>query len=244
MWMQRWLGEIYSRLFYHYRLETFSFSDASRWLGIDSDKLMVAFSHLHKAGALTIFSRSRPRVYRLLDPYNYLLIASGHVRLIEIMQERYLNLIYNFFRSIADVYNLRAYSVYGSVARGTARDDSDVDLLIVSDDFSGSISSRLDELYEYVKAIEDEVRWLHNHDIHTTLSIYPLTSGEAEEIPILFLDIAYEAKIVYDDGFLERLLDIIMGKLSMMGARRIELEDGRWYWDLKPDYKPYDVIEI
>ena len=30
----------------------------------------------------------------------------------------------------------------------------------------------------------------------------------------------------------------------LMGAKRIGLDDGSWYWDLKPDYKPYEVIEL
>ncbi len=244
MWLPRWVGEIYSKIFYYYNLDTFTFNDILKILDLDKNRLMVAFSYLHKTGALTIFRKTRPRIYRLLEPNNFMLLSSGHAQLIKINQERYLNLIYSFYRKVKRGYNIKAYAVYGSVARGTARDYSDIDILIISDDFKGSISSRLDQLYEYIKSVRDEIIWLQKHGIHTNLSIYPLTSREANEIPILFLDIAYEAKVVYDDGFLNRLLNIIRGKLSMIGAKKIILEDGRWYWDLKPDYKPYDVIEI
>ncbi len=57
---------------------------------------MMGFSYLHKNGTLTIFKRSKPRLYRLLKPDNFILISSGYVELVSIKQERYLNLIYDF----------------------------------------------------------------------------------------------------------------------------------------------------
>ena len=244
MWLPRWAGEIYSRLYYHFGLNIFKFKDALEALGISDNKLNMAFTYLRRAGALTIFDRGRPRMYRLMNPPNFIMLSSGYVELIRIRQERYLNVIYDFFRIVRNGYSLRAYAIYGSVARGTAREDSDIDVLLISDEFKGSISSRLDELYEYIQAVRDEISWLHEHNIYVTLSIYPLTSGEAKKVPILFLDIIHEARIVYDDGFLRRLIDIIKGKLSMIGAKRIELSDGRWYWDLKPGFKGLEVNEL
>ena len=31
---------------------------------------------------------------------------------------------------------------------------------------------------------------------------------------------------------------------SLLERRRVFLEDGRWYWDLKPDFRFGDVVEI
>lgn len=39
-------------------------------------------------------------------------------------------------------------------------------------------------------------------------------------------------------------LNKLSKKLEKMGARKIFLGDGRWYWDLKPDYKLGEVVEI
>ena len=68
LWIPRWLGEIYSRLFLSFEAELFTFSQAKESLEMEEGKLSVAFSKLHSRRILTVFERSRPRVYRLLEP--------------------------------------------------------------------------------------------------------------------------------------------------------------------------------
>ncbi len=41
-------------------------------------------SGLHRHGLLTIFERRRPRIYRLISPESFILLASGEVRKVEI----------------------------------------------------------------------------------------------------------------------------------------------------------------
>jgi len=99
MWIPRWLGEIYSKLFLRFETGLFTFSEAVEYLGVDAGKLAVAFSKLHSERVLTIFKRSRPRIYRLLDPSNFLLLASGKIKNVEkLKQERYLPLVLRSFR--------------------------------------------------------------------------------------------------------------------------------------------------
>ncbi|MEM2876344.1 MAG: nucleotidyltransferase domain-containing protein [Candidatus Bathyarchaeia archaeon] len=70
-----------------------------------------------------------------------------------------------------------AFAVYGSVARGDARFDSDVDVLIISEDLTGSLGSRIRKLYTIEEALQDELRWLRRHKVYTGLSFYPLREG-------------------------------------------------------------------
>ncbi|MGC8962124.1 MAG: nucleotidyltransferase domain-containing protein [Candidatus Bathyarchaeia archaeon] len=117
----------------------------------------------------------------------------------------YLNLIYGCCR-VMECTALESLAVYGSVARGTAGNTSDLDLLAVSDDFKGTLGERIESLMERVKEkVEPETRFLRENGIHTFLSLYPLTSHEVEKLPLIMRDMVDDARIVYDeDGFLGR----------------------------------------
>jgi hypothetical protein len=45
------------------------------------------------------------------------------------------------------------------------------------------------------------------------------------------------------DGFFAGVLDRLRVSLRRLGARRIRT-GSTWYWDLKPDFKPGDRIEL
>lgn len=239
MWIPAWLGECYSKLYTKFGKELFSFSEAETFLSLDRNKLSVAFSKLHSKRILLIFHRGRPRLYRLLNPENFIYLASGIIRDVErIGSEKYLNLILDCLRILLKTIDLESFAVYGSVARGTASNYSDVDILLVSDSFEGSLASRLDKLYHVERQLKDELRWLREHGIYTSLSFYPLRREEAMRMPPLFLDLTEEAAILYDrNSFLESILLELKRELLMRGARKVELGKGRWYWDLMPDHK-------
>jgi hypothetical protein len=49
---------------------------------------------------------------------------------------------------------------------------------------------------------------------------------------------------LYDrEGFLQSALGRLKARLESLGARRI-WRGNAWFWDLKPDFKPGDVIEL
>ena len=51
-------------------------------------------------------------------------------------------------------------------------------------------------------------------------------------------------KILIDrDGFFRTRLDKLRARLEELGAVRVQCEDG-WYWDLKPDLKPGEVLTL
>lgn len=140
---------------------------------------------------------------------------------------------------------LSSLAAYGSVARGVAKKESDVDLLIVSNDFTRSLGSRIDRLVKVEEALREELAWFRKHGFYTSFSFYPLREEEAEKAPMLFLDLVDEAIILYDRGrLLERILSELKAKLLKMGARRVLIDKDRWYWDLNPNYKFGDVVSI
>ena len=246
MWIPRWLAEIYSRLYLSFEDSLFGFEEARTALDGEEGRLRVAFSKLHTARALTVFRRSRPRAYRLLDPVHLMLLVSGEVSSVrDLGQERYLPLVLGAYREIHRRLSIKSLAVYGSVARGDAREDSDVDILVISEEFQGSLGRRLEALLEVEDCVQDELGWLLELGIRTRLSFYPLRPEEARRLPDLFLDLTEDAVILHDeDRFLEALLLGLKAKLAGQGAVRRFVDDGRWYWDLKPDYEFGEAIEI
>jgi len=245
MWIPSWLGRIYAKLHATFGNEPFTFEKAQRLFSIPENRLAVAFSKLHANRVLLIFETTRPRVYRLLDPENFILLASGILQgLDRIPQERYVRLICDAFREVSRRCSLTSFAVYGSVARGRARKESDVDILLISDDFEGSLGSRVQRLCQVERDLE-ELAWLRDHGIYTGLKFYPLRREEAERFPLILLDLTEDAIILYDkERFLERVLTELKSKLLKLGTRRVFLDEDRWYWDLKPDYRFGEIVEI
>ncbi|MBS7629952.1 nucleotidyltransferase domain-containing protein, partial [Candidatus Bathyarchaeota archaeon] len=202
------------------------------------EMVKAILSKLHKESLLTIFERSRPRLYRLMDPETFISIASGKINRLKIPQERYLKLIYDCCKALRENIDLTSLAVYGSVARGTAGDTSDVDLFTVSNDFKGTLGERIEFLTRIVeKRVGDEIRFLQDNKIYTFLSFYPLRKFEAEKLPLIMLDMVDDSKIVYDeDGFLENLLLKLKLKLIDAKVRKVYIEKNKWYWDLHPDF--------
>ena len=153
--------------------------------------------------------------------------------------ERLLNELLKVFRD-----DLVSVVVYGSVARGTARKDSDIDVLIVVEELP---RSRFERLSMYMKAEENLdplFNELLNRGYAVTISPILKTKREAERISPLYLDMVEDAIIVYDkNGFFEEILKRLRGKLRELGAERVWIGK-KWYWRLKKDYKFGEVIEL
>ncbi len=244
VWPQRWLGQIYSGLYSDFGRDPFTLSQAVDATGASETKLAVAFSKLHSSQAVLVFKRSRPRLYRLLDPRNLVIAEAGTLSRIRLIQERYVQLIYDVFRSLRGHLDVVSLAVFGSVARGEAGPLSDIDLLVVSDDFHGSLASRIDWLSFVDSEVEDEIGFLKSQGFNTWLSFYPMTKTEAGRAPALFLDMTQDAKMVCDrEQFLHGTLSTLGAKLVMKGAKRVR-HDGGSYWDLAPDYRKGQVIQI
>jgi predicted nucleotidyltransferase len=135
-------------------------------------------------------------------------------------------------------------AVYGSVGRGTMRFDSDIDLLIVANNLPNGRWNRTREFDTVDDALERAFQDASRHGINTRLSAVLKTPEEAEAGSPLFLDMTEDARLLYDrDGFFASRLERLRERLRQLGSKRI-WRGNMWYWDLKPDYKPGEVIEL
>jgi len=137
--------------------------------------------------------------------------------------------------------------LFGSVARGEAKEGSDLDLLVVLEDFNGSFGDRFRLFQEIEKELLSSKprKMLRARGLGTLISPVPLTKEEVGRHPPILLDILTDGIILYDKGdFIKGHLNELQARLKALKARKVRLPGGRWYWDLKPDHKFGEVIEI
>jgi len=136
--------------------------------------------------------------------------------------------------------------IYGSVARGEAKPNSDIDVLLVVRNLPEDIGSRIQLLSPIRRKLRRSkiYREYARRRLPRLISEVALTPEEVLKHPPILLDIAYDGIIIYDrDRFLKKVLESLRRKLEALGAKRIKTKKG-WYWILKPDLKFGEELKI
>ena len=103
---------------------------------------------------------------------------------------------------------------------------------------------RVDEFLAVEEAMAKDFLHAESQGVNTTLSPVFKTPEEVLAGSPLFLDMVEDAQVLYDrDGFLAEQLARLEARLTKLGAMRI-WKGNAWYWDLKPDYTPGEVLEL
>ena len=136
--------------------------------------------------------------------------------------------------------------LYGSYARGDARPDSDIDLIVVVED---DLSDRL-RVHKLIDEVEDllmrELRdYFRSRGLTPILSPYILTRSQARMFRPLYIDVVFDAIILYDkDGFMSKVFKAVREKLKRLGAVRRRI-GRKWVVVLKPhSYRFGEVIDF
>ena len=164
------------------------------------------------------------------------------------LQPEYRDLTAEYAELVKAHFGHRLVSLcfFGSVVRGEASPESDIDALIVADGLPTGFGSRIrdtNKIHEFLKK-RPAHRRLRSEGRNALISDIYLTRDEAQSHPPILLDIADHGVIVYDrGGFLAEVLRDIREKLKALGARKVIAKKG-YYWVLKPDAMPSEVIEI
>lgn len=127
--------------------------------------------------------------------------------------------------------------IYGSLGRGTATPESDVDFLIVAEGLPKGRTPRVQDFLPIERQLQEEF------DFYLELSPVFKTPAEVQLGSPLFLDMTEDAVLLIDrQGFFESYLASLRKRLRELGAKRIWLGNA-WYWDLKPNYRPGEVFD-
>lgn len=158
----------------------------------------------------------------LQEPFRSALVAAADAWTVE-LGDRLLSLV-----------------LFGSVARRQARPPSDIDLVVVAEGLPRSLADRrrpLLEAWERLRAARalPSMQW----------NLVVKSPAEARFHSPLFLDIVEDGILLLDQGGLfESVLSAMRERMRALGSRRVYLADGSWYWDLKPDFRFGEVVEI
>ncbi|QXJ32282.1 nucleotidyltransferase domain-containing protein [Saccharolobus shibatae] len=162
------------------------------------------------------------------------------------IREPYATLLNNMIKIMKEEFkdDLISVVLYGSVARGDNRNDSDVDILIVMDNLPRDSMLKRIRLFE--TKVEDKLNldeyW--NKGYYVSLSPILKTPEEAGKISPLYLDMVYDALILYDkDEFFTKILQKLKERLTELGAERVRMGK-KWYWILKKDSRFGETVEL
>ena len=226
---------VYAAAYDIFREELFTAEDAGRRLGYRRTGTLRVIRGLRRRLLLANFDRSR---YRLLGPADAEFAAGRMLNLSRAKPGCYLHLMVKAVRMMASHFGDRLVSVclYGSVARGEARANSDVDLLVVLEKLDGGPVHALRTVYGCLEDLRLERRFLLRHGVATDVSIYPLAREEARRFHPIYLDVAEDGIVLYDvGGFFAHLQFQAVGTLINSGGVKVRSR-GEWFWRMPKDF--------
>ncbi|MCL0033452.1 nucleotidyltransferase domain-containing protein [Thermodesulfovibrionales bacterium] len=164
------------------------------------------------------------------------------------MQEEYRELIQDFIKILKGYFKESLVSVilFGSVARGTAKKDSDIDICIVVKKLPQSRYQR----HKLISPLLGKLREGRTYDLLFKKGYLPeiatvlYTKEEIKETRPIFLDMVEEAVVLLDDGSFKVKIDELKARLKQLGSQKTYLEDGSYFWRLKPEAKFGEVISL
>jgi uncharacterized protein len=163
---------------------------------------------------------------------------------IRAMKQVFEDLLAALKEACLEVYGDRLISlcVFGSVASGTMRPDSDIDILLVSEPLPRGRMARVREFETVDRICESSLEQAVQQGVRTIFSPHIKTPDEALKGSPVFLDMTETVRVLFDrEEFFVGYIETLKERLSNLGARKVRFGGG-YYWILKPDLRPGEEI--
>jgi hypothetical protein len=162
------------------------------------------------------------------------------------VQEPYKSLLEKLTKLLQEEFQDKLISVvlYGSIARGDNRKDSDIDLLLVIKDLPKTITERVILFDKVERKLDDDIMRLMDEGYYVTFSPILKTPEEAMRFSPIYMDMTEDAIILYDrNEFFRKVLEKTKKRLKELGFERVWLSKKSWYWR-KRDYTFGEIIDF
>ena len=162
--------------------------------------------------------------------------------------KRYSALLADFIESIKKTFGDSMVSaiLFGSVAKGKARNDSDIDVCLIFKSLPKSRHKRTLLIFPVIKQLREteSYRILYNDGYFPEVSPILYTIDEIQNTKPIFLDIIEDGIILTDDGTFTRKKEEIKKRMEILGTHKVRLENGDYYWILKPGLRLSEEVSI
>jgi len=156
--------------------------------------------------------------------------------------EKIKNLLKNFYGE-----NLLAAVVFGSAARGDFTKSSDLDILIILKQAPESLGKRIDKFMQLFLEIRKTKEYIMAKDSGLPHKLEPviMSQEEFQNHPPLLLDLTTDANpLIDEEKIFVQEINVLRQRLNELGAKKVILDNARWYWILKPDIKWGEEVTI
>jgi hypothetical protein len=231
-WLPEWLGTAYSRLWQAFGFAEVNIEQACSTLDMEYKTVLNVMSRLAQANYCI---RLRRGLYQMCSPEYIVAKAAEKIQFGRLEDRPYINVIQSALSCLLHHFGtyLVTMAVYGSVSTGNYKVTSDIDILVVVDEWSRNISGQTAEVVEATAPVRGAISALYeSQDISTSIQWYTVTKDEAAKLRPLYLDMVTDAELVYDrDHFFEEILSKLRSRMEDFDFKRVEFPDGSHAWE-------------
>ena len=164
------------------------------------------------------------------------------------LPEEYKAILQDFIGLLNEAFadNIISAVLYGSVAKGHSRKDSDIDICLIFKSLPKSRHKRTLLIFPLIKTLreKDSYNALYKEGYIPEISPILYTIEDIQDTKPIFLDMVEDGIILLDDGTWAKKRDYIKQRMKKLGTQKVVLENKDYYWILKPGLRLLEEVNL